>query len=81
MLALLLLAPLVAAHNPRAVPYEAVPGYTDCSQMDPASGPHALRYNSRRQCAIPAPAPGSTTISNAAGYKFLAQCFQTALGL
>ena len=66
MLALLALAaPLVVlAHNPLAVPYEAVPGYTDCSQMDArAGGRAALRYNAARPCAVPAPAPGSTTIS------------------
>lgn len=56
---LTLLLALASAHNPSVIPYEAIPGYTDCSQMDSRS-PH---YKPKPACVIPPKAPGTITIS------------------
>ena len=50
------LAALALAHDPRAVPYEAVPGYTDCSRMDARS----KHYVEKPECVVPAPPSAST---------------------
>lgn len=49
----------VMAHDPRAVPAAAVPGYTDCSRMD-ARDP---MFEAKPDCVIPPAPAGSITIS------------------
>lgn len=48
------------AHDPSVVPYEAVPGYTDCSQQNPASKLFVPRTNCD---SLPRAPEGTITIS------------------
>lgn len=51
-----------AAHNPLALPYEAVPGYVDCSGANPRDAQH-FQPTGNPRCNIPPKTAGTTTIS------------------